>query len=266
MQSRYIYIVFGLAMFLFSCRNHTTENIKLEKVKDVELVNFLDSLSKQEFNTFYAKLSTDYQDSSQKLSFKTSIRLFNDSLMNALITYAKIPMVNALVSVDSITVTNKRDKCYSQESVSSLRNELGLAFSFQNMEELFLGQPLGFISGDEYYQLDSDENYRISTHKKREAKKAEKKGENEIATTYHIAPERDKINRIELHSFSDSITVVLDYLSWQEVSGRKVPNEIKMKIYSPKQTIDIGLEYNKARLNEEETIYYVIPEGYEKCN
>lgn len=259
-------ITFGFCLLaLTSCGSKKDGVVKLEKVKDHVLIDFLDSLSSQEFNSFYTKISTEYTDSSRTNSFKTSVRLFDDSLMNALITYARIPIVNALVSPDSLIVSNKRDKCYIKQSLGYIRNSLGLSFSFQNMEELFLGQPLGFDIDSNYIQLDETEHYRISTHKKREAKKAEKNARDEIITTYFISPDLKLLDRVQLDSFGDSTTVVIDYLSWQEVSGRKVPNDVNLTIFTPRQEIKIKLEYSKVRIDAEETIHFVIPEEYEEC-
>ena len=68
--------------------------------------------------TFYTKVSTKYSDTSQNISFKTSIRLVKDSAVNALITYAGFPIYNSVVTPDSLILVNKRGKCYTKTKLN----------------------------------------------------------------------------------------------------------------------------------------------------
>ena len=93
---------------------------KLPKIKDKELVDRLDSLSKIEPRTFYSKLDINYKDSTTDISFKTSLKIVADSAVSAIITYARIPIVTAMVTKDTITVVNKREKCYTVQFLSRI--------------------------------------------------------------------------------------------------------------------------------------------------
>ena len=89
---------------------------KLPKLKDKELIDRIDSLSGIEPKTFYSKLTVTYKDLSKpaeenEISLKTSIKIVSDSAVSAIITYAKIPVVTTLVTQDTLSVVNKRERC-----------------------------------------------------------------------------------------------------------------------------------------------------------
>ncbi|MGB0914611.1 MAG: DUF4292 domain-containing protein, partial [Crocinitomicaceae bacterium] len=107
-----IWVLFILA--LTSCGSKKEQaGDKLAKAKDTELTQVLDSLSSVKFDYFYSKISTKYKDSSQNVSFKTSVRITKDSAVNTLITFARFPVFNAIVTLDSVKVTDKQKKCYT---------------------------------------------------------------------------------------------------------------------------------------------------------
>lgn len=255
-----------LLLLAVSCSPKNTEFVtKREKVKDAVLEQVLDSLHRQTAQHFYSKISTEYQDSSRKVSFKTSVRMVKDSVINTTITYANIPIINAIISPDSIKLSNKRDKCYVLQSLSYIKEQFGIEFSHKNLEELFLGLPIGFDPEEKYYQLNDDEGYTMTSHRKKDIRKNEKKDIKEITTTYVVTDDLRELKKIIINSPEDTTSIVLDYLSKELVDGMMMPAEVKVNVFTPKQEIKIELSYKKTRLNEEETIHFVIPEDYEEC-
>ena len=145
-QNLFFKLTVGLSFIwtLFACSpkvgNELMNGDKLPKIKDKELVDRLDSLSKIEPRTFYSKLDINYKDSTTDISFKTSLKIVADSAVSAIITYARIPIVTAMVTKDTITVVNKREKCYTVQSLDYLKTTFGVDFTYENMEELFFSQ------------------------------------------------------------------------------------------------------------------------------
>lgn len=266
-----IKVVAGIFMLFFfgSCAKKLTESedIRLPRVKEKDMMNALDSISLRKPDFFYSKLDTKFDDGERSLNFKTSVRLRADSALNAIITYAKIPMVTAMVTKDTVTITNKRDKCYILENLDFFKNNFGIDFKYKNIEEILLGLPLDYNIDDKYFQINDPYNYVMSSHRKRDIKRTEKgKLDEDILIKYYLSNDLKNVKRLEIESVEDSTNVTVDYLTRQEEKGFSLPKFMKVVIKSPKKNIVIELEYDKAEVNEPREMFIVIPESYEKCD
>lgn len=238
---------------------------KLEKKKEQALIHKLDSLSKERPDHFYTKISSKYKDSEYKVSFKTSIRMRSDSALHALITFARIPIYNNMVTPDTLTIVDRRNNCYIKEDMSYLKNTFDIDFQHHNIEELLLGLPVGWESGEDYYQIKDPYNYIISSHNKRRLKKADEDTTGAVYIRYFLNEELDNVRRIIVDSPSDTTSIDINYISREIVNGHSVPNEADVTVKTPRDTIYIDMKYNKTSINDPRVIYLAIPEKYERC-
>jgi hypothetical protein len=265
-------VLLSVPFFLFSCAKQLTEtdDAKLPKKKPQELIQVLDSLSKPKPGFFYTKISTTYTDTNQNISFKTSVRMVKDSAINTLITYARIPIVNAIISTDSVTIVNKRDKCYIRQSLSYIKDNFGIDFNYRNIEELILGMPLDYDTAQKYFVIHDPRNYIISSHKKRELKRIDKQDKvpqrEDVAIQYYLSDDAKSLKGMFIESPEDSTSIRVDYLKRDTVSGYSVPVEVYIRILSPRNDIRIELVYDKVEIDQPQPLIMVIPEGYEECN
>ena len=126
---RFFSLVIALILYLgfTSCAKKIIGEAPLAKVdrkKTSELVYIIDSISKISPSTFYSKITTNYKDTNQELSFKTSVRMIKDSAVTAMISYAGIPIVNSIITNDSLQFTNKKDRCYIKTNLKVLKQLL----------------------------------------------------------------------------------------------------------------------------------------------
>lgn len=239
---------------------------KLPKKKDKELITTLDSLSLINPKTFYSKLSVDYKDTTREVSFKTSLKIVKDSAVNAIITYAKIPLVTTMITKDTIKVVNRKDKCYVIQTLSYIKDNFGIDFTYNNIEELFLGRPLDYNVNQKYFVINDPYHYQISSHRKREKKRFEKKAKEDIIINYFLSNDARELKKTTISSPSDTTIIEVDYLSFQGNNGYKVPENVFIKIITPRNRIFVRLEYEKVEINEPQELIIVIPENYEKCD
>jgi hypothetical protein len=198
---------------------------KVSRKKTNELTARLDSISKNIPNTFYTKISTEFKDTNQQLSFKTSIRLVKDSAMTALVTYLGIPVVNSLVTKDTLAFTLKKEKCYVKTDVSLLRQKFGVDFSFRNLEEIIFGLPIDFDAKAKYHQFMDPYYHVLSTHKKRKIKRLGRKGTDDYVIKYFFTDDSLGIKKIELFNPSDSTKIFIDYLKKEINVGYVLSNK-----------------------------------------
>lgn len=238
---------------------------KLEKQKEIFLINKLDSLSKQLPEHFYTKISSRYEDSEYKISFKTSIRMRADSALNALITYARIPIYNSMVTPDTLTIVDKRNNCFLKEDMGYLKNTFDVDFQHHNIEELLLGMPVGWDSEEEYYQIKDPYNYIISSHNKRNLRRSDKDQSGTVYIRYYLTDSLDHVKRIVIDSPADTTSIDINYFEREMHEGFSIPLTADVTIETPRDTIYIDMKYNKTSVNDPRVLYLAIPEKYDRC-
>jgi hypothetical protein len=264
------YLFLFISFSWISCSKKTTEHVisaeKLPKIKDKELISVIDSLHQIKPNTFYTKLSVDYKDTTRDLSFKTSIKIVTDSAVNAIITYARIPIVTAMITKDSVLVVNKSDKCYTKASLGYIRENFGIDFNYGNIEELIFGRPIDYTKDQKYFVINNPYQYIISSHRKKERKRLERKAKEDILISYTLNNQATQIQSMSVESPSDSTTISINYFYWQTINNQQVPKDVYMNIKTPKNHITIRLDYEKVEINEPQELIIIIPESYETCD
>jgi hypothetical protein len=259
-------LVFGLILFSSCAKKLTeTDREKLPKRKANELVYALDSLSDLRPKYFYSKVTMHFEDTNRNVNFKTSIRLTADSAINTLITYASIPVVNAMITTDSVIISNKREKCYIKQSMDYIKENFAIDFNFSNIEELILGMPLDFDSTQKYFMVHDPFNYIVSSHKKRDFKKAERKDAEDILIKYYLNDSLTGLKGMFIESPSDTASIKVDYLERENYNGYSIPKEVFIQIRSARNNMRINMSYEKIEIDVPKEMILVIPETYGKC-
>jgi hypothetical protein len=266
----YIYLLALGSLLFVSCAKKLTETDreKLPRKKPQDLIDVLDSLSGIKPNYFYTKISTKFEDTNRTVSFKTSIRLVKDSAINTLITYATLPIVNAMITTDSVIISNKRDKCYIRESMDYIKENFAVEFNYRNIEELILGIPLDFDSTQKYFPIHDPYNYIISSQKKREIKRNERNERNQkedILIKYYLTDDAKGLKAVDIESPSDTASIHVDYSVREQIDGYDIPKEVFIQIKSARNNMRIQMTYEKIEINTPKEMFLIIPETYEKC-
>ena len=268
MNQNYKLLFIGLIL-LSSCAKRLTETAfpKVKRVKTPELVSKLDSLSKIRPDSFYSKISTKYIDTTHSISVKTSLRMISDSALNMIVTYAAIPVVNAIITKDSLKVVNKREKCLVLTDMEFIKDKFGVDFTFKNLEEIILGIPLDYDTTQKYFQINDPHRHIISSHRKRRLRNNDRlvKDDDDVAVEYFINANLKQLDGLKIISASDTTSIDVSYKTWQFVNGINVPEEVIIRVSAPRNNLLMELTYSKVALNEPVELYFIVPEGYEEC-
>lgn len=268
-MSQFFKILLISSLTLTACAKKLTETdlVKVKRIKTSLLLETMDSLSKVRPHFFYTKIATKYKDTTSSYSFKTSLRMNIDTAINTIITYLSIPVVNALITPDSLTVVNKKEKCVARADMQYIKENFGVDFSFRNIEELFLGIPLDYDTTQKYFQIHEPYQYIISSHRKRQIRRKDRleKQENDVAIKYFLTDDTKQLKGMEILSPSDTASIFIDYLSRQNIGGMNVPLEVIIRVITARNNLLITLSYDKVEVNEPQPLYFIVPEGYEDC-
>jgi hypothetical protein len=108
--------------------------------------------------------------------------------------------------------------------------------------------------------------YIISSHRKKERKRLERKAKEDILISYTLNNQATQIQSMSVESPSDSTTISINYFYWQTINNQQVPKDVYMNIKTPKNHITIRLDYEKVEINEPQELIIIIPESYETCD
>ena len=277
MKSRYIRWIQAtlLLVLMSSCSPKIVllNSDKLDRKKTSDLTDALDEMSMQRPDYFYARISTKFKDTTQSLSFKTSLKIKKDSAVSAFISFAAIPIIQAIVTQDSLTVVNKRNKCFTLTDLSVIKNTFGFAFEYANVEEILLGIPLAYDTNQRYFQIHDPYNYIISSHRKRQIKKSEKgkpidkngDADDDIIVKYYLSDDITRIKKLEIESPSDSTRLEVNYVTSEIINSYNVPKSVEIQVFTASNTISLKLDYEKTEVNEPQSLLLVIPKTYSIC-
>lgn len=266
--SRNLLIIGLAALVLAACarKSNAVGYEKLPRIKTTELVEKLDSLAQTDWTFLSTKINTKFSSREQKQSFKTTLKMRRDSLINATITFASIPIINAVISPDTLKVVNKKDKCFIIENVTFLKQKFDLPFEFSQLEELILGLPLAWDKNSKYHQLDDGYFYVLSSHKKRFLGRRDNRSEQEIMIRYFLSPGTFELAQVLVDSPEDTTSIRINYFDRYQDAGFPLPQRTEILIFTARDTIAVELKFQKPEMEKEKSIFLTIPENYEKCN
>ena len=263
-------ISLALLLLLASCSRQLTDlgekPEKLPKLKEKVFINKMDSLHSIRPNYFYSKIKVTYSDEERKTSFKSSVNVVLDSALSTILSYAAIPIFTAYLDQKEITIVNKKDKCYTNKRIIDYSELWGIELSFDNIQELLFGLPIGYLKDEKYHVFNDPYQYVLSTHKKREQKKSEKRHKTNIIYTYKLDNDARNLASAHIYSPSDSFKIDIQYTSWQEKNGKRYPKEMMVSLSGPKTKAQIKLIFNKLKIDAPRKLVLIIPENYETCD
>lgn len=266
MNKLFTHSIFLLAvgLLLVSCgsKRQADSGTVVDKRKTNELLDSLEAYGNKDISFFYSKIACKYKSEEQNLTFKTSIKLKSDSLLNAMMTFAKIPVVIANISEDSVKLINKRDKCYFFTDIDFLSSLLNMDLTLNDAEDIILGNPLAFNRKSKYHQLSDTAYYVVASHKQKDFDDEDSK---DVMIKYFLSSDSLELKKTFISSPKDSTEITIDVEEYQLINSKKYPYVVKISAKSKKGPVTIDLKYTKVAIDEPKSIYFKIPENYVEC-
>lgn len=234
---------------------------KLPKLKQKEFIAILDSISRSAPTYMYTKLKVSYKGADNKGSFKTTLKSVQDSAVSAVVSFARIPVFSALIDTSTLTILNKKDKCFSVQALSEFSKNIGIDLALHNIEEVIFGHAIGYSKDNKYHMLNDSYHYILSTHRKGGGRKKK-----EIVYRYNLAPNKIHLASSHISAPMDSTEIEIKYLEWQQADKYLLPKRIEMNIQTRGNAGQITLEYTRLDALTPEALFLTIPEKYEKCD
>src|SRR5688572_12776968 len=218
-----------------------------------QIFRTLDS-NRVDFKTFSAKVKVDFEGKDGKKSdFNANIRLYKDSVMwisiNALLG---IEAFRVLITPDSVKVMNKVDKVIQLRSVSYLKEVAKIPFTFHDLQELLIGNPIYLDSNIVSYRREPNGITLLSV--------GEVFKHFLTVSTNGFLPAQSKLDDINP---AKTRTCYIGYGDYQMKNNKHFSAFRKITVVEASK-LDIELQFKQIDFNVDLNIPFNIPRNYKK--
>ena len=224
-------------------------------VKRVDLKVLTTEIAKAEenINTFRARIKAVYNDQKRKQQVNVNFRLDNGKTFwmsaNMLIPIAKL-----LVTPEEVQFYEKFQKTYYKGNIDFLNQQFGSNFTFQDLQNIFLGNPVTDLRKVKVERI-SHPRYYVLTPKE--------KGQR-FRPTYFFDPVNFRLVEQRFLVAGTAQSLSIKYTNNQQLEGKIVPKNIEISTFDGNNFLQLSLEYLRVDFPKNLTTPFSIPSGYKK--
>ena len=175
-----------------------------------------------------------------------SLRMEKDSVIWI---SAPLGVVKAHITPERVSFYNKLQNEYFDGDFSYLSELLGTELDFDKVQSLLLGDAILDLRGEKYASSINEGNYQLKPKKAQELFKI----------LFQLEPKNFKISAQEISQPQENRQLRAKY-TYQDISGKVVPNEIHIVALENMDRTTIGLSFKSMELNRNLNFPYKIPE------
>ena len=200
-----------------------------------------------------AKVKFTAADESERVT--AFIRMQRDTQVWMVFKKLSVEGARMKVTPDSVYLLNRLDKQYAVESLSFLRDRLGLPADFQDLQRALVGQLITPVL-DEKMRIDLREDRYVLTTES-----------DAIRATYEV-DSKYRLRKMKFFEVNTSQEVAFHYSDYEVVKGGTAafPMELRIDAYHPRRgAATVEIAYSKVTLNEPTRMRFSIPDHYERA-
>ena len=269
---RFLFILMTGMMVMASCRStrkiQSAISVKRDSVEikspttdpRLDSIRFIKNAYSQlqanhiDFETFSAKINTDYQGSDgKKYDVNVFIRMRKDSIIWVSVNGALgIEGMRVLIDKDSVHILNKLDKEYQVRSISYLQEVAALPLDLHTVQQLIIGNPVFLDSNLVSYSTDGSITSLL----------------NEGRWFRHLVS-IDNNEHLIRHSKLDDLdelrsrTCYLNYSDYENEKGVKFSTNRTISV-TEKTKLDVKLNIKQYAFNETLSYPFSVPKNYKR--
>ncbi|HJS55957.1 MAG TPA: DUF4292 domain-containing protein [Chitinophagaceae bacterium] len=269
-MTRLVFILMIGALLAVSCRSTRKIQSAISTKKDsvetksssdphLDSINFIhDTYNKLvsnriEFETFSAKINTDYQGSDgKKYDVNAFLRMKKDSIIWISINGALgIEGMRILIDRDSVRILNKLDKEYQVRALAYLQEVAALPLDLRTVQELIIGNPVFLDTNIVSYSTDGSTVSLLS----------------EGQWFRHLISMNNN-DHLVLHSKLDDADILRNrtcFLNYSDYENKGVPFSTNRTISVTEKTkLDVKLNFKQYGFNETLSYPFSVPKNYKR--
>ena len=207
-----------------------------------------------EFETFSAKINTDYQGTDgKKYDVNAFIRMKKDSIIWVSVNGALgIEGMRLLIDKDSVRILNKLDKEYQVRSLEYLQEVAGLPLDLRTVQELIIGNPVFLDTNIVSYSIEGNNISLLS----------------EGRWFRHLISLNNNDHLVH-HSKLDDVDILrnrtcfINYSDYETDKGVKFSTNRSISV-TEKSKLDVKLNFKQYEFNETLSYPFSVPKNYKR--
>lgn len=241
------YLPIALFLLLAGCSstqraaNNATATAKKSKVVKAH------ETARTDFKTMSSRLSVSYDNSITTRSFTVNLRMEKDKQIWMSAGLFGITAAKVYITPDRVQFYEKLNKRAFDGDFSLISDFLGEEISFQQLEDLLLGQAVEPLGKKDFAIVNNEYQFQqISV----------------IAKIFKLRPTDFKVSEQSISKPSEGSFLKVNYPEYQMVDGKIIPTEIKIDALQGDRVSKVEMELKSVDFDQEMTFPFNMPSGY----
>ncbi|MBF6607734.1 MAG: DUF4292 domain-containing protein [Flavobacterium sp.] len=208
--------------------------------------------NKREYRTMYIKATARYEDERQTQNVTADIRIIKDEAILVSIRFFGITMAKALITPSEVKYYEKINSEFFEGDFTTLSRWLGTDLDFYKVQNMLTGEALDNLNTSKLKSSVQDKMYKL---------------ESDAAATnkaYYFEARNFLIKKQEIFQPAKNRGLTITYPGHQKHGEMLLPAAIQIDAVQDQGKTNININYTAVTINEEFTLPYSVPSGYEQ--
>jgi outer membrane biogenesis lipoprotein LolB len=238
---------FAIALLLISCggSKKVTESA-IESAAKTKIIKSHNAAA-IEFKTLQSRLGVNYQDPDKSQSVTVDLRMEKGKQIWMSARILGFTMAKVYITPDRVQFYEKLQKRSFDGDFSLISDFLGEELTFEQLENLLLGQVIEPINDMDYTVVNNRYEFRKA---------------GVIEKLFALRPSDFKVDQQSIIKKSENTTLDVRYLEYQTVSGKLLPADISINANSNGKLVQVELQMNNVEFDQELSFPFDMPSNY----
>ena len=250
------FVLLSLILAVFGCKSVSVLPTK-EPVKRVELKSLTKEIEKAttKIKTFRARVKVQYKDSKREQQINLNLRMESNKIL-WISASILVPIAKLLITPNRVGFYEKFQKTFYEGNMSFINEQLGTSFTFEDIQNVFLGNPVTNMNEGEFDRIDHPQYYVLIP-------KTENK---QLRPTYFFDPSNFRLKEQRFIVSGTSQSLSIKYPKYQKMEGKTLPKEIVISIFDGFNLVQVSLDFIRTDFPKNLSVPFTIPDGFKKLS
>ena len=252
----FLFTLFVMSMFVLSCKSVAVLPTKQPLAKvDVKLLGKEIDKASTRIKTFRARVKAEYKDGKQQHQLSLNLRMEFDKTL-WLSASILVPIEKLLITPTRVGFYEKFQKTYYNGDLSFINEQLGTTYSFSDLQNILLGNPITDMTSVGFDRIDHPQYYVL----------VPKTENDQFRPTYFFDPNTFRLKEQRFIVPGSSQSLSIKYSKSQKMEGKTLPKEIEISVFDGSNLMKIRMDFIRIDFPKNLTVPFTIPNGYKKLS